>query len=334
MNSWHTLLIAWSSSRTFSLISRLRLLQILLLRLHDILFHSLKSQLSSIAYRHRHHWSRRSHARCFSLFTTFVFNPAIYFGLYFPCNLSLNDSLILFPFQKAFWLPFIICNNLRITLDLFLLLILFRICSIWFWNIIIISLWLACHRPLSFFLFGIWLQKTFWKSTFWNFFKSFLLLFLCFFNGLARIIFLSLLKILSVFLLGDYFLGIFVWSNSILFPLLSQSFWYHGLLWRTFWNILAQSLFNHIFKVVFRRNNLRIRVHLFWWLIRVKSESWSYIFGYSVFLYWFFLSDTLRRFNWHFIYVEDLLVIHLWLYRNIINFKYLLCWLNWSFIII
>ena len=156
MDSWYTLLITWSSSRTFSLISWLRLLQKLLLRLHDILFHSLKSQLSSIADRNRQNWSRRPHIRSFPLFTTLVFNPAIYFRLYFPRNFSLNYSLILFPFQKAFWLPpFIIRCYLLCTFDFFNLFIL--LCFS-FWDIFTVSLRLAGHWPLSFPLFGTWFE--------------------------------------------------------------------------------------------------------------------------------------------------------------------------------
>jgi hypothetical protein len=256
MDSWHTLLITWSSSRTFALISSLRLLQKLLMRLHDILFHRLKSQLSSVANRNRHYWSRGSHARCFPLLATLVFNPAIYFGLYLPSNLSLDYCLILFPFQKAFRLPFVVWSSLWFTLDFLLVLILLWLSA--FWDIVVISLWLARHRPLTFSFFGTWFEKTLRKGTFWGIFSRFLLLLLCLFYGFARIILLSLLEVFSVFLLGNYLLWVFVRSNSLIIALLPHCLWSIGLLRRTFWHILAQSLLNHIFKVVFRRDNLTI----------------------------------------------------------------------------
>jgi hypothetical protein len=75
---------------------------------------------------------------------------------------------------------------------------------------------------------------------------------------------LSLLEVFSVFLISNHFLWVFVRDCSLLFSLLSHSLWSRGLLWRATLNVLAQSMFNHIFKVVFRRNYLNVRIHLFW----------------------------------------------------------------------
>ena len=122
MNSWNAIVVlngCWLSWTASLLLNLLRLLQ--KLGLHNILFHCLQSYLVSMIDGNRNYLSGGPHIVWRFPFCTvaFVFNPAVDSWFNFPSNLSLNYSLILFPFQEALSLSLFVVAYLWFSLHFF-----------------------------------------------------------------------------------------------------------------------------------------------------------------------------------------------------------------------
>lgn len=257
--------------------------------------------------------------RCLNLrFGSFILNPAVYFGLYFPSDLTLNHSLVLLAFKEALrsW------SWRSITF--------FNWCLQLFQNRCHFSLyWLSLFRfrnlLLLFRFFSrcqSWFRDNLWQCTF-MLFLIFLSLF-GFLNSLPRIILLSFLEVFLRFLLFILWLSIVVFALRFL-RLFVLPWCVFSLLWFSSWGLTTalQSLLDHLFEVIVGR----------WWQVSfflINCDDWLWFLEYWRDIFF-------KMFNWLFwfyrniINIEDLsfeIILHLWFYWDFININsFALCFL-------